>query len=85
YYYQNMLLNLMARKNNVGWHWFKYADNDPDNLNTDPSNRNANKGIVNVKYELYKDLTDVMKEINDQAYRIIEFFDDTSYSKASSN
>jgi hypothetical protein len=85
YYYQNMLLNLMARKNNVGWHWFKYADNDPDDLTTDPSNRNANKGIVNVKYELYKDLTDAMKEINDQAYRIIEFFDDTSYSTATSN
>lgn len=85
YYYQNMLLNLMARKNNVGWHWFKYADNDPDDLTTDPSNRNANKGIMNVKYELYKDLTDAMKEINDQAYRIIEFFDDTSYSTASSN
>jgi hypothetical protein len=85
YYYQNMLLNLMARKNNVGWHWFKYADNDPDDLTTDPSNRNANKGIVNVRYELYKDLTDAMKEINHQAYRIIEFFDDVSYSTASSN
>ena len=80
YYYQNMILNLLARRNNVGWHWFKYADNDPDDLTTDPSNRNANKGIVNVNYELYYDLTDAMKEINHQAYRIIEFFDDTTYS-----
>jgi hypothetical protein len=80
YYYQNMVLNLLARKNNVGWHWFKYADNDPDDLTTDPSNRNANKGIVNVKYELYNDLTDAMKEINHQAYQIIEFFDDYDYS-----
>lgn len=84
YYYQNMALNLLARKNNVGWHWFKYADNDPDDLTTDPSNRNSNKGIVNVEYEPYTDLVDVMKELNTQAYRLIEFFDDASYSDASS-
>ena len=82
YYYQNMVLNLTARKNNVGWHWFKYADNDPDDLTTDPSNRNSNKGIVNVNYEVYTGLTDVMKEINNQVYRIIGFFDDADYSKA---
>jgi hypothetical protein len=84
YYYQNMALNLLARKNNVGWHWFKYADNDPEDLTTDPSNRNSNKGIVNVEYEPYTDLVDAMKELNTQAYRLIEFFDDASYSDASS-
>ena len=78
-----MCLNLLARKNNVGWHWFKYADNVPDDLTTDPSNRNANKGIVNVRYERYKELTKAMKELNTQAYRIIEFFDETSYAGAS--
>ncbi|MFC2115073.1 hypothetical protein ACFLTU_01260 [Bacteroidota bacterium] len=83
YYYQNMTLNLLCRKNNVGWHWFKYADNDPDDLTTDPSNRNANKGIVNVNYEPYTDLTNAMKELNCQAYRLIEFFDEASYSEAS--
>lgn len=76
YYYQNMALNLLARKNNVGWHWFKYLDNDPEDLATDPSNRNSNKGIVNVQYEPYTELTSAMKEINRQAYRLIEFFDD---------
>jgi len=82
YYYQNMALNLLARKNNVGWHWFKYADNDPEDLTTDPSNRNSNKGIINVKYEPYVELTDAMKRLNMQAYRIIEFFDEASYSEA---
>lgn len=81
YYYQNMVLNLTARKNNVGWHWFRYSDNDPEDLSTDPSNRTSNKGIVNIKFEPYKELTKAMKEINEQAYRIIEFFDDTSYSE----
>lgn len=84
YYYQNMALNLLSKKNAVGWHWFRYDDNDPENLNTDPSNRNSNKGIVNVKYEPYAELTDAMKAINRQVYRLIEFFDDTSYSGVSS-
>jgi hypothetical protein len=83
YYYQNMTLNLLARKNNVGWHWFKYADNDPEDLTTDPSNRNSNKGIVNNRYQAYDDLVHAMRELNTQAYRIIEFFDDASYSEAS--
>ncbi|MGB0744439.1 MAG: hypothetical protein ACPGSB_07915 [Opitutales bacterium] len=78
YYYQNMVLNLLARKNAVGWHWFKYSDNDPEDLTTDPSNRNSNKGIINVNYEFYTELTDAMKEVNDQAYHIIEFFDETT-------
>lgn len=82
YYYQNMVLNLLSKKNAVGWHWFKYADNDPEDFTTDPSNRNANKGIVNVKYEPYLELTEAMKEINTQAYRLIEFFDDASYEQA---
>lgn len=81
-YYQNMALNLLSSKNNVGWHWFKYADNDPQDLTADPSNRNSNKGIVNVNYQPYPNLVDQMKIINSQAYRLIEFFDGASYSKA---
>lgn len=74
---------MLARKNNVGWHCFKYADNDPEDLSTDPSNRNSNKGIVNINFEPYALLTDAMKERNLQAYRLIEFFDDAAYSEAS--
>ena len=85
HYYQNMSLNLLARKNNVGWHWFKYLDNDPEDLTTDPSNRNSNKGIVNINYEPYTELTEAMKELNRQAYRLIEFFDASSYSQATVN
>ncbi len=75
YYYQNMALNLLARKHNVGWHWFRYSDNDPEDLTTDPSNRNSNKGIVNIQYEPYTELKNAMKELNKQAYRLVEYFD----------
>ncbi|MEO0453609.1 MAG: agarase [Verrucomicrobiota bacterium] len=83
HYYQNMILNLTARKNNVGWHWFRYTDNDPLNEKVDPSNRNSNKGIFGWDYEPYPELASAMKEVNDQAYRLIEFFDETSYESAS--
>ena len=44
-------LALLESRNCIGWHWFKYLDNDPDDLTTDLSNRDSNKGIVNLRYE----------------------------------
>lgn len=37
YFYQNFALKLIESKVCVGWHWFTYQDNDPENENTDPS------------------------------------------------
>jgi hypothetical protein len=39
YFYQNFTIELLKNKNCVGWHWFKYMDNDPMDLKTDESNR----------------------------------------------
>ncbi|NOT93783.1 hypothetical protein [Ferruginibacter sp.] len=74
-FYQNFTLALLESKNCVGFHWFKYQDNDPSNLKTDPSNRDANKGIVKLDYTLYSDLTDKMKALNTNVYSLIDFFD----------
>jgi hypothetical protein len=59
----------------VGFDWFKYWDNDPTDLDVDPSNRNANKGIYTNEYEEYTELTSMMERLNNQKYRLIEFFD----------
>ncbi|GAB2816352.1 hypothetical protein GCM10027043_15960 [Ferruginibacter profundus] len=74
-FYQNFALALLESKNCVGFHWFKYQDNDPTNLKTDPSNRDANKGIVTLGYKVYSDLTDKMKELNANVYQLVDFFD----------
>ena len=74
-FYQNYALGLLESANCVGWHWFKYQDNDPANKNVDPSNTDANKGMLNTNYELYKGLTEQMKILNDQVYSLIDFFD----------
>lgn len=74
-FYQHYVLGLLESKTCVGWHWFKYMDNDPDNLRTDPSNRDSNKGIVSIRYREYAPLLQHMKVLNEQVYAIIDHFD----------
>ncbi len=74
-FYQNFSLALLESGSCVGFHWFKYQDNDPENKNVDPSNTDANKGIVNTVYEVYEPLLSKMKEINTNVYALIDFFD----------
>lgn len=75
YFYQNFALGLLEAKGCVGWHWFKYMDNDPDDQTTDPSNRNSNKGIVTIGFKPYLPLLDAMKELNTQIYPLADYFD----------
>ena len=74
-FYQNYNLALIESKNCVGWHYFKYQDNDPEAKGVDPSNTDANKGIVNNYYEVWQPMMDKMKELNTQVYSIISYFD----------
>jgi len=74
YEYQNYTLGLLESKYCVGWHWFKYFDNDPT-VSSDPSNIDANKGIVNISYEPYVPLLDKMKALNLKVYNLIDYFD----------
>jgi hypothetical protein len=75
WFYQNFTLALLESKNCIGWHWFKYLDNDPDDLTTDPSNRDSNKGIVNLRYEPYVELVAAMKSLNANIYPLADHFD----------
>lgn len=74
-FYQNYNLALMESKNCVGWHYFKYQDNDPTATGVDPSNVDSNKGIVNNDYEVWKPMMEKMNQLNNQVYNIIDFFD----------
>ncbi len=76
-FYQNYNLALLESKNCIGWHYFKYQDNDPTAKGVDPSNIDANKGIVNNDYTLWTPMTDLMKELNTQVYSLINHFDKT--------
>lgn len=74
-FYQNYTLALLESKNCVGWHYFKYMDNDPNAKGVDPSNIDANKGIVNAKYERWTPMLDEMKQMNNQVYTLIDYLD----------
>ena len=76
-FYQNYTLSLVKSKHCVGWHYFKYQDNDPTNKNPniDASNINSNKGIVDNDYEPYVEMLREMNKVNHQVYYLIEYFD----------
>ena len=74
-HYQNFCLQLLKNKHCVGWHWFRYQDNDPKDTSADPSNQDSNKGLVNTEYVVYKDLMEKMRQLNVNKYKLINFFD----------
>ncbi|HEC41469.1 MAG TPA: agarase [Bacteroides sp.] len=74
-FYQNYTLALLESGNCVGWHWFKYQDNDPELKGAELSNIDANKGIVNIHYDEYNSCLELMSEINSQVYNLADYFD----------
>lgn len=82
-FYQNFALALLESKVGIGWDWFRYMDNDPEEKRTDPSNRDSNKGLVNNRYVPYEPLLDAMQELNVRAYAIVNHFDGRGLSRAS--
>lgn len=77
-HYEQFVLGCLESKTCVGWHWFRYKDNDPNDPNSDPSNVDGNKGIINTAFEVYTDLTDRMRVINYNVYDLIDYFDGDS-------
>jgi hypothetical protein len=74
-FYQNFCLGLLRSRGCVGWHHFKYQDNDPENLKTDPSNRDSNKGIITNRFEEYPPFLKLMRELNENVYGLADCFD----------
>ena len=51
-------------------------DNDPEELTTEYSNRDSNKGMVTWDFEPYPALLERMKQLNDRTLRLIRYFDE---------
>ncbi len=78
YAYQHFCLNLLNSKSCVGWHYFKYQDNDPTAKNVDPSNTDSNKGLVNNNFQYYTPFVKLVKELNDNKYNLIKYLETES-------
>ncbi len=74
-FYQHFTLGLLESKVCIGWHWFKYMDNDPDDFGVDPSNTDGNKGIVNNRFVPYEALLARMAQLNRHVYELADRFD----------
>lgn len=69
-FYQTFTLGLLGDPACLGWHWFKYQDNDPANLKADPSNRDSNKGLVDNRYKPWGDLVQAAAAVNTDVHRL---------------
>jgi hypothetical protein len=74
-FYENFVLALLQSRACVGWHWFKYQDNDPDDPHAEASNVDSNKGIVDRLYKPYDALLSRMRDLNLQMYGVADVFD----------
>lgn len=63
-WYQNTCLQLLQNKCFIGWHYFRYMDDGT-----------SNKGMVNANRQEYTDMTQFMRELNQQVYRLVDYFD----------
>jgi hypothetical protein len=83
-FYENFCLGLLEKKNCVGWHWFRYMDNDPTDTTSDPSNNDSNKGIVDNLYSFYQPLAEHMRRLNLNRYQVIEYLDSHGFTERKS-
>ncbi|MDR3734737.1 MAG: hypothetical protein P4L10_04275 [Acidobacteriaceae bacterium] len=75
--YQNVTLQLLENKGNVGWQFFRYQDNDPTDISNkgNTSDVDGNKGIVDSRYRPWRGLLGRQESINRNAYSLIDYFD----------
>lgn len=82
-FYENFVIKLLRSKGCVGWNWFRYQDNDPEDTTTDASNKDSNKGLVNITYDPYVNLVSLCKLTNDNVYSFLDYLktnsSDTKY------
>lgn len=74
-FFQNFALWLLECPFCIGYHWFKYMDNDPSDSQMEASNKDSNKGIVAGDFTVWEPLGCSMKQLNMQLYDLIRFFD----------
>ncbi len=84
-FYQNFALGLLENPGCVGWHWFKYMDNDATDPKLAVNYRAANQGIVSPAYQPYNALLDEMRALNDNVYPLAQYFDAQSLNFNASN
>jgi hypothetical protein len=70
-YYQSMVIDMVQSGQVIGWSWLALMDNSPRKSGVDPSNIDANKGILGANdFSVYEELVDTMAQTHASLYRI---------------
>lgn len=70
-YYQNSVISFIRNRNVAGWQYFKWADDYKASVNPPGW---VNKGVFAPDYsEVYEDCMSLMKQVNINAYRILDY------------
>ena len=73
-FYQNFCIGLLESKNCVGWHYFRYQDNDMEDK-SHPSSTVSNKGILTAYFEEHAQYLPLIKQLNVNVYPLIDWLD----------
>ena len=73
-FYQNFALKLLQCPDIIGWNYFMYIDNDPEDPNAASGETDGNKGILTCEFERYTPLVDRMKEFNLNVFNLTNYY-----------
>lgn len=71
-FYQSTCIEALQSRFYVGWQYFRYMDDASAEVV-------SNKGIVTPEGQVWPELAEAMKELNTQAYALIDYFDKRLY------
>ncbi len=75
-FYQHYILGLLQSGNCVGWHWFKYQDNDPDDPKAGAvEHRFEQRHRHHARTSRTETFLQMMADVNREVYPLTEFFD----------
>lgn len=73
-FYQNTCLEILQSGYYIGWQYFRWIDDGT-----------SNKGVVSVNNEPWVEMNAYMKELNSQAYRLVDLMDNRTYTPVAAN
>jgi hypothetical protein len=79
-FYETFVLGLLRQPNGVGFHWFRYTDDDPPENGDLTGGELSNKGIYNNFFQPYAPLAETMSAVNHRIYELITALSEKSLS-----
>lgn len=73
-FFENFTMKLLQCPGCIGWNYFMYIDNDPEDPNATSGETDGNKGIVTCEFERYSPLIKRMKELQNNVFNLVKYY-----------